>query len=558
MKRLVYIFSTLFLLLMITNPAFAKVNHTQAEAVAWITQQAKTGAVMGGTGQCVGVAKAYYSYLGQGGYAKGNGKDYINNLPPGWTPIIGNKNLQPGDIAVEFNGSKNHVFVITQVSGNYNYGVHQNYAGMQYPTIQRYENSRIDGVVRPDWNSAKPDTTKPVVSNVKVSNITSSGYDVSCTATDNVGVTKVLFPTWTTASHDDELWGQGTKNGNTWTYHVNVKDHKNRTGVYYTHVYAYDAAGNYGFGAPSTKITVPSPDTTGPTITNMKSSNITNTGFKVSSTVTDSSGIREVQYAVWVVGNKDATEKWIKATASGNTYSANVNISQFGNRTGTYEVHVYAWDKNGNRSGPVGLKVTVPTKQNNTSTSAVPIMKNFKVTNKTTTSFTVQSQVTSSKGINKVTYGIQLGNREKSYRATLKSGNIYTATIPLSDFSYTSGTYKIYALILDNTGKSFEVENPLSISITAKKPTTSTSSSPAYFKVSSLTLKAGTTSSLVVYTTSEVKNVTSVTWSSTNNKVATISKGKVTAISKGTATVSATLKTSTGKTYKASCKVTVN
>ena len=89
------------------------------------------------------------------------------------------------------------------------------------------------------------DTTPPVVSNVKVSNITANGYDVTCNVSDNVGVTCVRFPTWTTNNgQDDLLWTEGTLSGNTASFHVKRSDHKNEFGLYATDVYAYDAAGN--------------------------------------------------------------------------------------------------------------------------------------------------------------------------------------------------------------------------------------------------------------------------------------------------------------------------
>ena len=91
-----------------------------------------------------------------------------------------------------------------------------------------------------------PDTTKPTISNVKISDITDTGYTVTCTVSDNVGVTKVQFPTWTDANGQDDLkWHNGTISGNTATYRVNISDHNNERGCYYnTHIYAYDAAGN--------------------------------------------------------------------------------------------------------------------------------------------------------------------------------------------------------------------------------------------------------------------------------------------------------------------------
>jgi len=88
------------------------------------------------------------------------------------------------------------------------------------------------------------ENTPPVISNVKVTNISSSGYDVSCTVTDDA-VDRVLFPTWTNANgQDDLIWHEGKLNGNTASFRVNVSDHKGETGNYTTHIYAYDTSGN--------------------------------------------------------------------------------------------------------------------------------------------------------------------------------------------------------------------------------------------------------------------------------------------------------------------------
>ena len=97
------------------------------------------------------------------------------------------------------------------------------------------------------------DRTIPSISNVKIYDITETGYTVSCTATDNVGISRVQFPTWTEKDGQDDLlkdWGtntklKGTENGNTYTFRVNISEHNNEHGTYITHIYAYDKAGNY-------------------------------------------------------------------------------------------------------------------------------------------------------------------------------------------------------------------------------------------------------------------------------------------------------------------------
>ena len=86
------------------------------------------------------------------------------------------------------------------------------------------------------------DSSKPVISNIKVTNITHTGYTVSCTVTDNVGVSKVQFPTWRRRdSSAGCIWYDGVKNGNTWSFTFKDAIYSDE---YMTHIYAYDTAGN--------------------------------------------------------------------------------------------------------------------------------------------------------------------------------------------------------------------------------------------------------------------------------------------------------------------------
>lgn len=97
------------------------------------------------------------------------------------------------------------------------------------------------------------DGVNPTISNVQVTNVTRDGYTVTCQVTDNVGVARVAFPTWTVANDQDDLFADWYNNaavfspvsGNTYAYNVKVSDHNYEEGTYITHIYAYDAAGNY-------------------------------------------------------------------------------------------------------------------------------------------------------------------------------------------------------------------------------------------------------------------------------------------------------------------------
>lgn len=96
------------------------------------------------------------------------------------------------------------------------------------------------------------DSEKPVITDVKVYDVGQDGYTVSCKATDNFKVDRVQFPTWTLENAQDDLPGdwqtnslcRGTQNGDIYTFRVNRSDHNNERGVYCTHIYAWDKAGN--------------------------------------------------------------------------------------------------------------------------------------------------------------------------------------------------------------------------------------------------------------------------------------------------------------------------
>ena len=100
------------------------------------------------------------------------------------------------------------------------------------------------------------ETAAPTISNVKVSDVTAAGYKVTCTVNAEAGIKEVKFPTWTSNNGQDDIkWHVATISGNTASYYVNVKDHKNESGRYETHIYVYDKAGKEA--KATTSATVP-------------------------------------------------------------------------------------------------------------------------------------------------------------------------------------------------------------------------------------------------------------------------------------------------------------
>ncbi|MDE6672836.1 MAG: GBS Bsp-like repeat-containing protein [Ruminococcus sp.] len=95
------------------------------------------------------------------------------------------------------------------------------------------------------------DSTAPVISDVKISDVTKDGYKVTIKVSDNIGIKKVAVPTWSQYNGQDDLFNDWTNTAtatqisdDTWVYNVKLSEHNNERGVYYTDIYAWDFNGN--------------------------------------------------------------------------------------------------------------------------------------------------------------------------------------------------------------------------------------------------------------------------------------------------------------------------
>lgn len=132
------------------------------------------------------------------------------------------------------NGSSVMAYVMTSA--------HQNKSGTYHSVIYLYDKAgncvtrTLDVQIPEDLEreSGKPQIT------------------ASCTQTNSDqieasrGISKVLMPTWTEANGQDDLvWHQASVSQNTATCYIRTSDHKNEYGTYITHVYVYDADGDF-------------------------------------------------------------------------------------------------------------------------------------------------------------------------------------------------------------------------------------------------------------------------------------------------------------------------
>ena len=145
---------------LLPTAAFASTNgKTADDAINWV--RSLNGQPVG-SGECVALIKAYYSYLGQTSPG-GNGVDYwYNDLPAGWTRIP-NAQPQKGDILFYGSSSDNKYGHVAIYESDYSTW-HQNYAYQR--KVVNVTNVKYNGftnpylgVIRPDFGSAvfKPD-----------------------------------------------------------------------------------------------------------------------------------------------------------------------------------------------------------------------------------------------------------------------------------------------------------------------------------------------------------------------------------------------------------------
>lgn len=200
------------------------------------------------------------------------------------------------------------------------------------------------------------DTMAPNITNQKITDVTKDGYTVTCTVSDNKGVTSVKFPSWNSDIHigEDAKWLQGSVSGNTASVHVKLSDLKSgaREGNYTTHIYAYDAAGNSSCVGVSVFV-----DRTAPVISDVSITSLSRDGYTVRCKVKDNVGIDRVQFPTWTLkdGQDDLLPDWVNSIEARGNYNSkdgyyyfNVQTAQHNGETGIYKTHIYAYDKCGN------------------------------------------------------------------------------------------------------------------------------------------------------------------------------------------------------------------
>lgn len=311
--------------------------------------------------------------------------------------------------------------------------------------------------------SAPKDTDHPMISNIKVTDVTFSGYTVSCTVTDNHLVAKVAFPTWTPANGQDDLAADflntqlGTRNGNTFTFRVKTTDHNNESGTYVTHIYAVDKAGNTGI-ATTGNVQVPA-DEVKPVISQIEYTEVSSSGYTISCTVADNWEVAKVAFPTWTThnGQDDLKPDWWntqRGTKNGNRYTFRVKASDHNYETDGYVTHIYAVDPAGNVANVNLSPVQVIDDHRK------PVISQAVISNVTSEGYTVTCKVTDNWGIYRVafpTWTVKNGQDDlagdfmNTQRGT-QNGDTFSFDVKISDHNRENDYYLTHIYAEDSAG----------------------------------------------------------------------------------------------------------
>ena len=362
----------------------------------------------------------------------------------------------------ENNGQDDLIWYTANRSGNtYTIEVktsnHKNDSGKYHTDIYAYDSE--GKVSKVELTATVPGANEaPVISNAKITNVSRSGYTVTCTVTDDNAVDRVLMPTWSENNgQDDLIWYTANRTGNTYTIEVDMMNHNYDTGKINTDIYAYDDEGEYSKLELDTKIE----ENQAPVISDVKVINVTSDEYTVICKVTDDLEVVRVQMPTWTVNNGQDDIVWHEAELKNGVATFTVNRKDHNFEYGDYITHIYAYD----REGLKGFSIcgTVNLKEPDINTSTKPIIKNVKISNINDSGYTVTCSVLSNNKITEVLFPTWTYKNEQDdliWGVGQKLENEYTFRVNRSDHNYEFGTYVTHIYAYDEKGAVNNIELP--------------------------------------------------------------------------------------------------
>ena len=366
---------------------------------------------------------------------------YTTIKNPSYAFIVRKKTPENEFYEIQSDSVLNSNRTAVSTSAEYNYDSDYAYVSSNHLTIVNNGND-----ISYEKNEA------PVISNAKITNVSRSGYTVTCTVTDDNAVDRVLMPTWSENNgQDDLIWYTANRTGNTYTIEVKTSNHKNDSGKYHTDIYAYDSEGKVS--KVELTATVPGANEA-PVISNAKITNVSRSGYTVTCTVTDDNAVDRVLMPTWSENNGQDDLIWYTANRTGNTYTIEVKTSNHKNDSGKYHTDIYAYDSEGKVS-KVELTATVP------GANEAPVISNAKITNVSRSGYTVTCTVTDDNAVDRVlmpTWSENNGQDDLIWYTANRTGNTYTIEVDMMNHNYDTGKINTDIYAYDDEGEYSKLE----------------------------------------------------------------------------------------------------
>ena len=410
-----------------------------------------------------------------------------------------------------------------------------NREGRYYTDIYAYDAAGN----RTDWaqeNTYYPyiDRTPPVVVSAEITSYDKDGYNVTAKATDNVGVTVIKFPSWSSGSSESDIVGyEGTPVvDGTSTCRINIKDMKPGDGAFATDVRAYDAAGNMSEITSINRLTIRI-DSESPVISDVTTTKLSDSSYKVSCKVTDDN-IQSVQFGTSVNGKQKV---WKSVSGSNGIYELIISMADFSSEEGNYITTIKAEDTYGNESTKDADMVSLASGK--TLTGITLSKTSIELKQGATETLTVNyepADTTDSKEINWTSSDASVATVMDGVVTAVGKGN---ATITAACGNFTSTC---------NVTVTEKAENPDPEPEPTERPLTGITLSKT-----SVELEQGATEILTVnYEPADTTDSKEISWTSSDTSVVTVTDGVVTAVGKGNATITAAC-----GNYTSTCSITV-
>lgn len=164
------------------------------------------------------------------------------------------------------NGAASFYYQVRNAYGNVNLGTLYSASSHNSRRTRTYNFcATVNWSAYSDSSVLEKDNQAPQITDVVVSDITSDGYTVSCTASDNTAVTAIYFAVFYKDDGADNVKWYKQETTATASMTVDISEFGSRAGYYCTFIYAFDAAGNYVY-VELNPVNVPAPEVQAPVL----------------------------------------------------------------------------------------------------------------------------------------------------------------------------------------------------------------------------------------------------------------------------------------------------